>query len=130
MDLKMFRKTHKLSQRDLAELFDCSVGHISNIESGTRSLTGLQVRLLIDEFGYNDVAKFADASDLPSGSPASVNVDMSKTEIKGNTAPVQNGDGNQMSTDSALVQVVKQQSDQISKLIEQQERLISLLEKK
>ena len=51
-------------------------------------------------------------------------------EIKNNVAPVQNGDGNSISTDATLIQVMKQQSDQISELIRQQDRLISLLEKK
>lgn len=128
MDLKMFRKSFKLSQSDLAQLFDCSVGHISNIENGTRSLTGLQIRLLIDKYGYDVVSQYAEPSELPA-SASSVNIDMHQTKIEGNHAPVQNGDGNSMSPDAGLIQVMQKQADHISELLRQQDRLISLMEK-
>ena len=135
MELKLFRKNHKLSQSDLAELFGCSVGHISNIENGTRTLTAIQIRLLIDKYGFETVAKYAGDGEMPQG--PIVNVDMHRNEIKNNQGPVQAGDGNTMTTDATLVAVMKQQSEQNSALIaelakrsEQMDRLISLLEKK
>lgn len=128
MELKLFRKNYKLSQSDLAELFGCSVGHISNIESGIRTLTGLQIRLLIEKFGYDVIAKYAEPGEIPQG--ATVNIDMKRTKIEGNTAPVQNGDGNQMTNDATLIKVLSQQSEQITELLKQHNRLISLLEKK
>lgn len=128
MELKLFRKNYKLSQSDLAELFGCSVGHISNIESGIRTLTGLQIRLLIEKFGYDVIAKYAEPGEIPQG--ATVNIDMKRTKIEGNTAPVQNGDGNHMTNDAALIKVLSQQSEQITELLKQHDRLISLLEKK
>ena len=128
MELKLFRKNYKLSQSDLAELFGCSVGHISSIESGIRTLSGLQIRLLIEKFGYDVIAKYAELGEIPQG--ATVNIDMKRTKIEGNTAPVQNGDGNQMTNDATLIKVLSQQSEQITELLKQHDRLISLLEKK
>lgn len=129
MELKLFRKNYKLSQSDLAELFGCSVGHISNIESGIRTLTGLQIRLLIDKYGYEAISKYADATELPPVSGGSGSVEAVNSNV-------QNGDGNSITADAVLIQVMKQQSDQNSALIselakrsEQIDRLISLLEK-
>lgn len=124
----MFRKSLRLSQSDLAQLFECSPGHISNIESGARSLTGLQLRLLIDKFGYDVVAKYAEPSELPA-SPA-VSIDMRRNRIEGNTGPVQAGDGNSMTTDPSLAEVMKMQAENIKELLRQQDRLITLLENK
>ena len=129
MELKLFRKNYKLSQSDLAELFGCSVGHISNIESGIRTLTGLQIRLLIDKYGYEAISKYADATELPPVSGGSGSVEAVNSNV-------QNGDGNSITADATLIKVMKQQSDQNSALIselakrsEQIDRLISLLEK-
>lgn len=128
MDLKQFRKTYNLGQSDLAELFGCKQANISNIENGVRNLTQPQLMMLIDKYGIESVKPFISDSDLL---PASVNIDMRRTKIEGNTAPVQNGDGNQMTNnDASLIQVLSQQSAQITELLKQQDRLISLLEKK
>ena len=124
-----------LTPEKLASIFNCSIGHIYNIVSKGRSLTAMQIRLLIDKYGFDTVAKYAEPGEIPQG--ATVNIDMKRTKIEGNTAPVQNGDGNHMTTDATLVAVMKQQSDQNSALIaelakrsEQMDRLISLLEQK
>jgi len=128
MDLQRFRHDYKLSQSDLATILGCKQSNVSTMENSDKPLSSLNIKLLIEKFGYDVIAQYTLASELPAGT--SVNVDMSKTEIKGNAAPVQNGDNNQMSADATLVQVMKQQSDQITRLLDQQERLIALLEKK
>lgn len=122
MDLKLFRKNHKLTQSDLANVFDLSKGHISNIEAGTRSITPLQVRLLIERFGYDDVAKYASPGEMPERQQPNVG-------ISGNTGPVNQGNGNTITTDAKLIDVVQQQTAQISTLLEHQNRLISIIEK-
>lgn len=127
MELKLFRKNYKLSQNDLAELFGCSVGHISNIESGNRTLTALQIRLLIEKFGYDVVAKYAESGEMPQGA---INIDMHKTEIKDNQGPVQAGNGNNMSPDAGLISVMQSQAAHITELLKQQDRLIKLLEER
>lgn len=132
MKIKDFRRDYKLSQRDLAELFNCSVGHLYNIESGSRALTPLQIRLLIDKYGYDAISKYATASEMPA---TSVNIE-NKNENKG-SGNMQTGEGIQINTDAALVEVMKKQADQnsallaeLSKRSEQMDRLITLLEKK
>lgn len=136
MDLKALRKDYKLSPSDLAELFKCSVGHIYNIESGSRTLTELQIRILIDKYGYDEIAKYADPEDLPKG--PTVNIDMHKTSVgDNNNGPVNAGNGNQtVSPGAGLISVMQKQADQNSALIaelakrsEQMDRLILLLEK-
>lgn len=134
MDLKKFRHDFKVSQSELAEIFSCKQGHISNIECGQRSLTALQIRLLIEKFGFDAIVKYAEPGELPQGSTVTVNAPV----ITDNTAPVQSGNGNHMSTtDGALLELLKQQSEQIRTLMEQSakkdqqiDRLISILEKK
>lgn len=138
MDLKSFSSANRIPQRELAELFSCAPAHVSNIVNGKRSLTALQVRLLIERYGLEAVAKYADPSELPASAAPVVSVDLSKgkTEISGNQAPVNNGSGTQnVGGDSSLVDALKaqatvlsNQSDQISKLLDQQARLIALLE--
>lgn len=133
MDLKRFRFTYKLSQSDIANLFACGQGHISNIEKGTRNLTELQLRILIDKYGIDAVEPFLD--DKESASSHTVNIDMRSNEVKENNGNLQQGDGNTMTaSDSHLIavlekqaQVISQQSEQINKLIAQQEKLINAL---
>lgn len=145
MDLKSFISDLRVSQKELADVFNCNPANVSNIVRGKRNLTPLHVRLLIEKYGFDAVAKYADPSELPASGPA-VTIDMSKgrTEITGNSALVNNGSGTQNAGDSSLADalraqatVLSNQSEQISKLIEQQNslisqqaRLIALLEKK
>lgn len=135
MDIKKFRHDYKVSQKDLAQLFKCGQGHISNIESGSRSITQLQIRLLIEKYGFDVVAKYANAAELPEKPTVTINAPV----ITDNNAPVQAGNGNSMELppDAGIVEVLRQQSNQISTLLSQQqtmlahqERLIALLEKK
>ena len=128
MNLKSFMNEVDLTPEKLASIFNCSIGHIYNIVSKGRSLTAMQIRLLIDKYGFDTVAKYAEPGEIPQG--ATVNIDMKRTKIEGNTAPVQNGDGNQMTNDATLIKVLSQQSEQITELLKQHDRLISLLEKK
>lgn len=123
MDLKKFRFAHKLSQSDLAELWGVKQAHVSSIEKGERNkITPLQVRLLIERFGYDDVAKYASPGEMPERQQPNVS-------ISGNTGPVIQGNGNTITTDAKLIDVVQQQTAQISTLLEHQNRLISIIEK-
>ena len=129
MDLKNFISDYRLSQKELSEVFGCSPTNVSNIVSGKRNLTGLQIRLLIDKYGYEAISKYADATELPPVSGGSGSVEAVNSNV-------QNGDGNSITADATLIKVMKQQSDQNSALIselakrsEQIDRLISLLEK-
>ena len=127
MELKNFRKDRKISQNELAELFGCNPSNVSNIENGKRNLTPLQIRLLIEKYGYEVVSKYAEASEMP----ATV-VNVSAPVISKNEAPVQAGNNNSMQSDKGLIEVMKKQSEHIekqsehiSKLIEQQQTLIA-----
>ena len=136
MDLKKFRKDRGLGQKDIAEIFGCKQNHVSAIEGGTRNLTPLQIRLLIEKYGYEVVSKYADASEMP----ATV-VNVSAPVISKNEAPVQAGNNNSMQSDKGLIEVMKKQSEHIEKqnehiselikqqqtLIAQQQQLITLL---
>ena len=129
MDLKNFISDYRLSQKELSEVFGCSPTNVSNIVSGKRNLTGLQIRLLIDKYGYEAISKYADATELPPVSGGSGSVEAVNSNV-------QNGDGNSITADATLIKVMKQQSDQNTALIaelakrsEQMDRLISLLEK-
>lgn len=124
MDIKKFRKAHKVSQSDLSALFECSQGHISNIESGERNLTPLQFRLLIEKYGFDKVSPFIEDDD-----PVPASITVNAPNISHNSAPVQNGDGNHMMVDDRLIRVLEEQSKQLTKSQEQQDRLITLLEK-
>lgn len=135
MDLKLFRKSCKLSQSYLADLFDCSVGHISNIESGNRSITAFQIRLLIDKYGYDVISRYCDPSELPAR-PIIVHA----PNVHDNKGQVNTGGTNTQNITPAnndLINVLKQQSTllsnqsaQITTLLEQQARLIAMLEQK
>lgn len=133
MDLKKFMEENRIKQKELAELFGCEPSNVSNIVNGKRNLTLLHVRLLIEKYGLDVISKYADPGELPN----TINIDMRDNDFSNNQGTVQNGVGNQMSSDPALVTVMKLQTDQISSLIEQQRmlieqqnRLIALLEKK
>lgn len=135
MDLKLFRKSCKLGQSEIAKLFGCSIGHISNIESGARSVTSLQIRLLIEAYGRDKVAPYADPGELPSENP-SITVNM--PNVRENNGQMNSGGNNTMNqSDPSVIGMVKQlieqnaiKDGQISTLLQQQERLIALLEKK
>ena len=126
MDVKRFRQDFNLGQKDIASVFGCKQANVSAIENGSRSITPLQIRLLIEKYGFDVVAKYADPAELPSSI-----VSVTAPVIHGNNNPV-NGSGNQNITtpDSDLISVMKQQAAQITTLLQQQDRLISLLESK
>lgn len=142
MDLKKFRFDYHLGQNELAELLGCTQANVSRLENGARSITGSQVASLIEKYGVDVIARYADPSELPAGPVVSIDLSKSKTEISGNQGPVNNGSGTQTTVDASLVNVMNKQvetlnsqSAQISALIqqhsallEQQARLIALLE--
>lgn len=130
MDLQKLRHDHKLSQSDLAELFGCKQSNISTMENSNKPLSLLNVRLLIERFGYDVIAKYAEAGEMPQG--ATVNIDMHKTSVgNNNNGPVNTGNGNQtVSPDAGLISVMQKQAEHITELLKQQDRLISLLEQK
>lgn len=128
MNIKAFISDYRLKQTELSELFGCKQANVSNIVNGRRPITGLQIRQLIDKFGFDVIAKYADPGEMPVA--PSVNIDLSDTKISGNTAPVQNGSGNSMSPDAGLVALLQQQADLLAKKDAQMDRLISLLEDK
>lgn len=123
MDLKSFRKAYKLSQSDLAELFGCTQAHVSSLELGTRSITKSQLEALVGRFGLDNILPFASESEKPILTLGAV-----RNEISGNSAPVQQGNDNTISTDAQLVKVMLQQGEQINTLLEHQSRLISIIE--
>lgn len=128
MDLKKFRYDYRLSQNDLAVMFECGQGHISNIEKGVRNLTQGQLKLLIEKYSFDVVSQYLEENDLV---PASTSININAPKIQQNSGQVNGGDGTQnVTSDPSLVAVLNRQSEQISTLLAQQERLIALLEGK
>lgn len=129
MDLRQFRKDHHLSQNDVAEIFGCKQNHVSAIEVGTRSLTPLHIRLLIDKYGLETIAKYADPGELPQSQQPVVTVNA--PVVRTNSGQMQVGDGNEMKTSSAENDaVVERLLGILQKKDEQIDRLIALLEQK
>ena len=50
-DLKRFRRDHKLSQIDVAFLFECNQSNIAHFERSGRDLTNEQYHILTEKFG-------------------------------------------------------------------------------
>lgn len=128
MKLKEFITDYRLNQRELADLFGCNPSNVSNIVNGKRSLTGLQIRLLIEKYGLDTISKYASPDELPA-TPA-IAIDMHKQTFSGNSAPIQNGDGNSMTVSDQLLNSLKTKDDQITTLLNQQQQLINLLSAK
>lgn len=135
MDIQKLRHDFRLSQKALGTILGCQQSNVCLIEKGERDLTQLQVRLLIEKFGFDVVAQYASPGEMPQGALVTVNAPV----ITDNTAPVQAGNGNSMELppDAGIIEVLRQQSNQITTLLSQQqtmlahqERLIALLEKK
>ena len=125
MDLKQFRIDYKLSQSDIADVFGCKQANVSLIEKGERTLTGLQIRLLIEKYGFDTIAKYADSDELPA------QVTINAPHVRENSGQINGGGVNTQTVTSApseLIEVMKQQSNQITTLLEHQARLIALLE--
>lgn len=129
MDLQRLRHDYKLSQSELASILGCKQSNISTMENSSKPLSALNVKILIEKYGYEAISKYADATELPPVSGGSGSVEAVNSNV-------QNGDGNSITADATLIKVMKQQSDQNSALIselakrsEQIDRLISLLEK-
>ena len=57
-DLKSFRKSKKLNQSDIADLFSCVQSNVSDIERYKRDLTPDQLSILIDKYGEYEVMKY------------------------------------------------------------------------
>lgn len=133
MELRKFRKENGISQEELAELFACNPSNVSNIENGRRTLTKLQLRLMIQRYGFDKVAQYATCDEMPDQSSFIVNAPV----ITDNTAPVQAGNNNsiEMPNDTAALvalmhKMLDQHEKQLQKRDEQIDRLIDILEKK
>lgn len=141
MDLKSFRKNHKLSQSELAQLFGVTQAHVSSIEKGERNrLTPMQMRILVDEFGYDDISMYASPEELPERqAPLSPSV---PTGILGDNNVQVGGNANNVNAGGALSMALaeiakahdlmsKMQSEsdrRTAKMQEQMDRLISIIE--
>lgn len=62
-DLKRFRKHFKLTQTDIAFLFECGQPNIAAIEGGKRGLTPAQLHILEEKYGNLD--KYKSMSEQP-----------------------------------------------------------------
>ena len=121
MLIEKFMSDYRLSQRELADVLDCSSTHISNIIKGKRALTGLHLRLLIERFGFNVISEYSEPGD-----PMPKKVE--GANITGNSAPVQNGDGNVCTDNSALIAIIRQQTELMRSKDEQISRLLAIIE--
>lgn len=133
MNLKKFMEDGAVSPKELAEIFECSPSNVSNIANGKRNLTKYQMRRLIENYGFDKIAQYASADELPAKALVKVNAPI----ITDNTAPVQAGNNNSMEVPNdtaALVALMNKMLDQHEKQLqkrdEQIDRLIDILEKK
>ena len=133
MNLKKFMEDGAVSPKELAEIFECSTSNVSNIANGKRNLTKYQMRRLIENYGFDKIAQYASADELPAKALVEVNAPV----IAGNEGPVQNGNGNSMEVpnDTAVLvalmnKMLDQHKKQLQKRDEQIDRLIDILEKK
>ena len=133
MDIQKLRHDFRLSQKALGTILGCQQSNVCLIEKGERDLTQLQVRLLIEKFGFDVVAQYASPGEMPQGAVVTVNAPV----ITDNTAPVQAGNNNSMempNDTAALValmhKMLDQHEKQLQKRDEQIDRLIDILEKK
>lgn len=113
---------YRLSQRELADVLQCNPSNVSNIVNGRRQLTGLHFRRLIDRYGFNAISEYAESGDDMPKKVEGVN-------IYGNSAPVQNGDGNVCTENSALIAIIKQQTELMRSKDEQISRLLAIIER-
>ena len=116
-----FLSDYRLSQREMAEVLQCNPSNVSHIVNGKRNLTGLHFRLLIDRFGFDGIHDYAEPGD-----PMPKKVD--GANISGNSAPVQNGDGNVCTDNSALIAIIRQQTELMRSKDEQISRLLAIIE--
>lgn len=151
MDIQKLRHDFRLSQKALGTILGCQQSNVSLIEKGERDLTQFQVRLLIEKFGFDKIAEYANPNEMPQGAIVTVNAPV----ITDNTAPVQAGNNNKMElpqtpgTDSAslialmnnMLAVQQKQMQQYAEILaskdaelakrdQQIDRIIDILEKK
>lgn len=120
MELKQLRDDLKLSQKELADIIGCKQSNISAIEKG-RGVTNRQIRSLIEALGLETVSKYADPEELPKYMP---NITIGES----NTAPIQVGNGNQLSTDARYIKAIEELTATIRTKDEQINRMLSIIE--
>ena len=122
--LKDFRQSHNLFQSDMATILDANQSSVSRMElRGSTRLTYPQMQALYERFGKEDVDSFVVEEDEDMGVVSVGNVN--------------EGDGTQnngyMTADTRAYEIIKNQSELISRLAEKQseqtDRLLTLLEK-
>lgn len=117
---KEFRKTHGLFQSKLAEIMGISQSNISRYESEGIDPTPAQFQKLYDEYGEEEVKAF----------------EIEPSPFVNAENNVNNGSGNQnngIQNDADLIEIIKKQTEAITKHVERQDeinsRLMDLLEK-
>ena len=117
---KEFRRAHGLFQSKLAEIMGISQSNISRYESEGIDPTPMQFQKLYDAFGEENVKTF----------------EVEPSQFVNAENNVNNGSGNQnngIQSDADLIEIIKKQTEAITKHVERQDeinsRLMDLLEK-
>lgn len=121
--LKDFRQSHNLFQSDMAVILNANQSSVSRMElRGSTRLTYPQLQALYEKFGKEDVDSFLEDED-----------EMGVVSVNN----VNEGDGTlnngYMTADTRAYEIIKNQSEIISRLAEKQaeqtDKLLGLLEK-
>lgn len=117
---KEFRRAHGLFQSKLAEIMGISQSNISRYETEGIDPTPAQFQKLYDKYGEENVKAFeVEPSQL-------VNAENNVNNCSGNQ-------NNGMQNDADLIEIIKKQTESITKHVERQDeinaRLMDLLEK-
>ena len=88
IDLKGFRKTNKLSQKDVAEAVGCSRSFIGQVESGFSKLPDDKLRKLIANTKGWDVTCLIEREDTPEDSDGKNGTRVNISELENEVAKV------------------------------------------
>ena len=107
-DLTAFRRKYKLTQKQVADLFNCNQSNISGMEKTQRDLEPYQRDILVREYGENAVNEYflpSDTSDKPVGQKAAYPSDASDlSDIDFRLVPILHIDSvGGMHSDNAIV---------------------------
>lgn len=123
-----FRKAHEMYQADLADIIGLTQSAISRMEKEGADLSKAQYQKLYERFGQEDV----DAFRVEDGGINAVGNIMNGTGTQNNGMQVH---ANQdliaiiKNQNETICRVLEQQQDWVSRFAQQNERLLSLLEK-
>lgn len=126
-DLRSFRLDHRMTQKDIASLFKCTQVYVSLLESRKKTVSTDQMNILISNYGEDEVMRYNVDNNEDKKEPEYRHKDIIPYSPTQKTSEKSN---DMYEIVMKQMELIKTQSEQISKFQEQIGDMITIIKEK